>query len=181
MWGLTALRLASYPIVPFTATAYTDKLQGYLESLSEAALGMVDGDANEVKKRINLDPLERAIAELAKYAKKLDKKANELKKSPCHRTCYLCGALCISRPRKVEIDRVNEAYLQFERIFIGKGLPGRPIYKHVVYAPGIWRGYEGLTFPSIREAITCHRWQEAREQIKEITYLLNKATSKALL
>jgi len=181
MWGLTALRLASYPVVPFRASAYTDKLRSYVESLREAALEMVDGDVNEINKRINLDPLERAIAELSRYAKKLDEKADELVKSPGHRICYLWRTLCISRPRKVEIDQVNEEYLLFERIFIGRGLPGRPIYKHVVYAPGIWQGYEGLTFPSIREAITGHRWQEAREQIKEITHLLNKATSKTLL
>jgi N-acetylated-alpha-linked acidic dipeptidase len=181
MWGLTALRLASYPIIPFTASAYTHKLRKYVDSLGEEALSMVDGDMNQVKKRINLDPLERAIAQLSKYARKLDEKADDLEKSPYHRVCYFGGMICLSRPRKVEIDRVNEAYFQFERIFIGKGLPGRPFYKHVVYAPGIWEGYAGLTFPSIREAITGKRWQEARDQIKEITHLLNKVTSKAAL
>jgi N-acetylated-alpha-linked acidic dipeptidase len=181
MWGLTALRLASYPIIPFTASAYTHKLQKYVESLDKEALSAVDGDMNEVKKNINLDPLEHAIARLSKYARKLDEKADDLEKSPYNRVCYFRGMMCLSRPRKVEIDRVNEAYFQFERIFIGKGLPGRPFYKHVVYAPGIWEGYAGLTFPSIREAITGKHWQEARDQIKEITHVLNKVNSQSVL
>jgi len=77
--------------------------------------------------------------------------------------------------------RANEAHLRFERIVMGKGISGRPIYKHLIYGLRIWQGYKGLTFPSVREAITRHRWQEAGEQIKEFTRLLNKATSKTLL
>jgi len=73
---------------------------------------------------------------------------------------------------------VNKEYLEFERGFIGKGLPGRPVYKHVIYAPGTWEGYAGLTFPSIREAIEERRWDEAREQVREIAKLLKKGASR---
>lgn len=41
------------------------------------------------------------------------------------------------------------------------GLPGRPWFKHMVYAPGMLTGYGVKTVPGVREAIEARRWQEA--------------------
>ena len=45
-----------------------------------------------------------------------------------------------------------------------EGLPGRPWYRHQIYAPGQYTGYGVKTLPSIREAIELRRWREAEEQ-----------------
>jgi N-acetylated-alpha-linked acidic dipeptidase len=45
------------------------------------------------------------------------------------------------------------------------GLPGRPWYRHQVYAPGRYTGYGVKTLPAVREAIELRQWQEAEEQI----------------
>jgi N-acetylated-alpha-linked acidic dipeptidase len=179
LWGLTALRLANSPIVDFSATAYTDKLTGYVRSLSSSVLESVGGD-EAAKLRVDLEGLKTSVKRLAEYAKTLDSKANDLRRNPKCQRCYL-GFFCIYRSRVIEINRVNKAYLKFERSFIGKGLPGRPIYKHVIYAPGTWEGYAGLTLPSIREAIADERWAEAKEQVQEVTYLFEKAASQEVL
>jgi N-acetylated-alpha-linked acidic dipeptidase len=180
MLGLTALRLATSLIVAFNATAYTEKLENYVGSLSSTVLESSGGHLEEATKRVDLKPLEDAVKHLAKYAKQLDSEAAELKQTPKHQTCYL-NTFCISHLRRAEIDKVNKAYLQFERSFIGRGLPGRPIYKHVIYAPGTWDGYAGSTFPSIREAVAGERWAEVKEQIREITRLLEHASSGGIL
>ena len=36
---------------------------------------------------------------------------------------------------------------------IDPGLPGRPWYRHRIYAPGMYTGYEAKTLPGIREAV----------------------------
>jgi N-acetylated-alpha-linked acidic dipeptidase len=41
------------------------------------------------------------------------------------------------------------------------GLPGRPWYKNLVYAPGRFTGYEAKTLPGVREAIEDRRWADA--------------------
>jgi N-acetylated-alpha-linked acidic dipeptidase len=41
------------------------------------------------------------------------------------------------------------------------GLPGRPWYKHLVYAPGRFTGYGAKTLPAVREAIEEERWADA--------------------
>jgi len=45
------------------------------------------------------------------------------------------------------------------------GLPGRPWYRHQIYAPGRYTGYGVKTLPAVREAIELRQWQEAEEQI----------------
>ena len=45
------------------------------------------------------------------------------------------------------------------------GLPGRPWYRHLIYAPGLLTGYGAKTLPGVREAIEGRRWAEAGDYI----------------
>lgn len=177
MWGLVALRLASAPIVSFNATAYAHKLQMYVESLRPLLPKNLPGAVDEANKRVDLKALEEAVTNLGDYARNLDLKAAELRQRLVLQSCYF-HVFCFPQSRSAEIGKVNEAYLQFERGFVGKGLPGRPVYKHVIYAPGMWEGYAGFTLPSIREALAEHRWYEANEQVAEIALLIRTTASK---
>jgi len=52
------------------------------------------------------------------------------------------------------VQSVNNKYKHLERMFLySKGLDGRPWFKHVIFAPGIWTGYSGATFPGLVESI----------------------------
>jgi N-acetylated-alpha-linked acidic dipeptidase len=56
------------------------------------------------------------------------------------------------------IARVNAVYRQLERNFLYQaGLDGRPWFKHVVFAPGLWTGYAGgeFFFSSFSSLILC--------------------------
>lgn len=46
-----------------------------------------------------------------------------------------------------------------------RGLPGRPWYHHLIYAPGVLTGYGAKTLPGVREAIEGRRWAEAADYI----------------
>jgi len=70
------------------------------------------------------------------------------------------------------------------------GLPGRPWFKHFIYAPGMLTGYGVKTAPGVREAIEGRRWDEAnryavitakvldgyREKLDQLTALLSKSS-----
>ncbi|MBM3745415.1 MAG: M28 family peptidase [Acidobacteria bacterium] len=45
------------------------------------------------------------------------------------------------------------------------GLPGRPWFKHLVYAPGLYTGYSAKTLPLVREALEQKRWRDAEAGI----------------
>ncbi len=70
------------------------------------------------------------------------------------------------------------------------GLPGRPWFKHFIYAPGMQTGYGVKTVPGVREALESRRWDEAdryavitaqvldryRAELDQLTRLLDKTS-----
>ncbi len=46
-----------------------------------------------------------------------------------------------------------------------QGLPGRPWYRNLIYAPGRFTGYDAKTLPGVREAIEERRWSDANHNI----------------
>ncbi|MXP29576.1 M28 family peptidase [Porphyrobacter algicida] len=53
------------------------------------------------------------------------------------------------------------------------GLPGRPWFKNLVYAPGTLTGYGAKTLPGVREAIEQRRWNDARTYVAKTAAVLN--------
>jgi N-acetylated-alpha-linked acidic dipeptidase len=58
------------------------------------------------------------------------------------------------------------------------GLPGRPWYKNLVYAPGRLTGYEAKTLPGVREAIEDRRWGDANRYTKLTAGALNQYSDR---
>jgi N-acetylated-alpha-linked acidic dipeptidase len=59
-----------------------------------------------------------------------------------------------------------------------RGLPGRPWYRHLIYAPGMLTGYGAKTLPGVREAIEGRRWAEATDYIARTAAALDAASAK---
>jgi len=77
------------------------------------------------------------------------------------------------------IRTVNARLIQAERQFIDEGgLPRRPWYRHLLYAPGFYTGYGVKTMPGVREAIEQKRYEEAD---KEAARLAAAVTREAAL
>ncbi len=67
-------------------------------------------------------------------------------------------------------NELNEILYKVERSLINEnGLPGRPWFKHQIYAPGLYTGYGVKTLPGIREAIEQSNWSEAQENIEIVS------------
>jgi N-acetylated-alpha-linked acidic dipeptidase len=68
---------------------------------------------------------------------------------------------------------VNLRLLQAERLLTDpQGLPGRPWFKHMVYAPGIYTGYSAKTLPLLREALEQQRWAHLQPAIARTSAIL---------
>jgi len=75
-----------------------------------------------------------------------------------------------------ERQQLDDFLRHFEqRMLLDPGLPGRPWYRHAIYAPGLYTGYGVKTLPSIREAIELRHWDDANAQIQVISKLLDAA------
>jgi N-acetylated-alpha-linked acidic dipeptidase len=64
-----------------------------------------------------------------------------------------------------------------QQLLLENGLPGRPWYKHALYAPGFYTGYGVKTMPSIREAIEQRNFKQAEEQIKVVAVSIIKLSN----
>lgn len=67
-----------------------------------------------------------------------------------------------------------------------RGLPSRPWYRHLLYAPGLYTGYGVKTLPGVREAIEQRDWPETDTQIgraanavKSLAAQIDRATAAA--
>jgi N-acetylated-alpha-linked acidic dipeptidase len=72
-------------------------------------------------------------------------------------------------------DSLNRHLYQAEQeLLLQEGLPLRPWYKHVLYAPGFYTGYSVKTLPGIRESIEQRNFQLAGTEIKRAAYSIQK-------
>jgi N-acetylated-alpha-linked acidic dipeptidase len=108
-----------------------------------------------VPPHLNFAPLENGIDALTRSAQKYD--AARAKASASN------------------VQAVNAKLIESERrLTDAAGLPGRPWFRHMIYAPGFYTGYGVKTIPGVREAIEQKRWQEADEQIQRVGTILTK-------
>ena len=83
-----------------------------------------------------------------------------------------------SAPAAASIQSLNAKLIQSERkLTSGDGLPGRPWFKHMIYAPGFYTGYGVKTIPGVREAIEQKKWTEAEQQISVVGAVLQDEVS----
>jgi len=120
----------------------------------------------------------------------LDKAAKQLKQSAlAYKSAYNKRAAAGLHMPAAQQLRLNELMGRMEQALTDPdGLPGRPWFKHMIYAPGMLTGYGVKTVPGVREAIEARRWSEAnqyavvtakvldryRAQLDQLTALLKK-------
>jgi len=70
---------------------------------------------------------------------------------------------------------LNQILFHSERdLTLDPGLPGRPWFRHRIYAPGMYTGYAVKTLPGIREAVEAGNPDEAEQQAKQVIEVLRK-------
>ena len=142
--GTLTMRIADAHILPFAFSNLAETLSGYLDEIEKLPH---DG--------VELQPLRQAIEKLRITADEYDRSL---------RLAAVGGR--IPAEGSVELREINRLLFQSERRLItAAGLPGRPWFKHQVYAPGYYTGYGVKTLPGVREALEQKRWNEARSQV----------------
>ncbi|MBP9146820.1 MAG: M28 family peptidase [Thermoanaerobaculia bacterium] len=185
--GRLTLRLSEADVLPFTLDRTAEAIGDYASELGELALRL----RKESEERARLladrslelaaDPRQTFVAPPA-----LDR-VPFLEFAPLHNAVELFAKATgdFEKARTEAVARgldgaarseLNRFLRTFERRLTSDGgLPGRPWYRHQIYAPGQYTGYGVKTLPAIREAIEQRRWEEANAQIRAIATLLDDA------
>jgi len=76
------------------------------------------------------------------------------------------------------IRAVNAKLMQSERQLLdAAGLPHREWYRHLLYAPGFYTGYDVKTLPGVREGIEQRQYAEADVEIARAAKMLDRETA----
>jgi N-acetylated-alpha-linked acidic dipeptidase len=186
--GSAVMRLADAELLPFEFTDFADTVQMYIRDLKTVLKGMQD-DARERNLEITegvftatADPREKYVppqpgaippylnfAPLENATDKLTQSAAEYHQA-FERASQNGGAALAS----TNLAEVNEQLIQSERkLLTSAGLPNRPWYKHQLYAPGYYTGYDAKTIPAVREAIEQKQWKQADKEIVQVGTVLD--------
>jgi N-acetylated-alpha-linked acidic dipeptidase len=78
--------------------------------------------------------------------------------------------------RRARVDAILQGTEQ--ALTDSRGLPNRPWYVNLIYAPGVLTGYGAKTLPGVREAIESRRWAEASEYIARTSAALDALSER---
>ena len=84
----------------------------------------------------------------------------------------------LSESQIESLRALNQQLIESERKLTNDdGLPRRPWYKHLLYAPGVYSGYGVKTVPSVREGIEQKRYAEAEQEIVRVAKALEEEST----
>lgn len=186
--GRLMMRMANADVLPFDVNSFYTTVNGYVSELQKLLVSIRDQTETEdqmindklfdlakdpvknfaspkIKAEVpylNFSRLENAMLQLRDSAGTLMRQYNKALQLPSDKQNELNIILY-----KTERSLIND-----------KGLPGRPWYKHEIYAPGYYTGYGVKTLPGIREAIEQRKWDEASENIDTVSKTIENYTQQ---
>ena len=184
--GTMVLRFADADVLPYEFGDFADTVHRYSEELKtmlknrqdevrDRNQALDDGMYNAASdpRRPTVAPQREAIPPFLNFAP-LDNGEAAIIRSAEH---YSRAMRAFSRngnaPAPQALQELNTKLLQAERQLTDPdGLPRRPWYKHLVYAPGYYTGYAPKTIPGVREAIEEKRYAEADKEIVRVGKVL---------
>lgn len=155
VWGRMALRLANAEHYPQDFVTYAQRVGGFIDALEAQPT---------VKGKLDLAAVRAALRAWAAQARALEGGLRRTLSAPA------------SAARAAALTGANEAMRQVEQQFLAEGgIPGRPWFKHVLYAPR--HTYAAMTLPGVQEAIDAGDWARAAAQLGVVTARIEAATA----
>ncbi len=187
--GTAVIRFADADLLPFDFSGLADTVQMYVRELEQ----LIERQRDETKERNReiedgvfaaiadrREPLKppqvEAIAPAINFAP-LENAANGLA-SAAERYAKAVRAAAPRLAGAEALAAVNQRLIQSERQLTDPaGLPRRPWYRHLLYAPGFYTGYAVKTVPGVREAIEEKQYQEAEREAARAAQAIQRETA----
>ncbi|MBY0395425.1 MAG: M28 family peptidase, partial [Thermoleophilia bacterium] len=168
LYTAIAMRAAGADVLPLTFRPYGEAIREYVDELRRMIERRNRGAAPgaEPFAFTGLPDLLKSVKAFQAAAEAADRATRRLARDSVP-------------PQKLEA--ANAAIQKVERAFLMPkgGLPGRPWFKHAVYAPGLTTGYASWPLPGVRQAVNDADRKLLAEQVAALVARLDAAT-KAL-
>jgi N-acetylated-alpha-linked acidic dipeptidase len=158
--GVTLMRLADAPVLPFDYADFADTMGLYVNQLKELRQKKPNAPA------FDFTQLDKALARLRQAANRY---AEAYRKA--------AGSGSLFRKSPAALAQLNEALYKVDRkMCTPKGLTDgrvRGWYKNEIYAPGVYTGYGVKTLPAIRENMEQGNWAAAARGERVVAGVFN--------
>jgi N-acetylated-alpha-linked acidic dipeptidase len=186
--GTASMRLADADVLPYDYTNLAETVHGYIDELQKLATGAADAarernlEIEEGSFAATNDPHSPTIAPPAltvpphiSFAA-LENAADSLTKAAEHYSKAYDKAMSSgdSSRAKSSLAAVDAILEHSEHVLTDpKGLPMRPWFQHLLYAPGFYTGYGVKTVPEVREAIEQKKYGDVDAAITRVAGVVN--------
>jgi len=154
LWGILALRFADADLEPLDYSAYAAEVEAYLTSLQSSAPSAFAAET--------IPPLLERCWRWRQTTSVVTARLEAWRSVPNPPGAPNAAA------------QVNACLAAEERALTDpEGIPGRPWFRHLIYAP--LPSYEAETLPGLREALAEHDLPRAREQAQKLEQALERA------
>lgn len=184
--GRAVLRLANADIMPFNVQEMDSTMATYIKELVD-----LSDDKRKENQEVNY-LLEKKMYTLAADPTKKYVPPEKKPEVPYLNFAPVQNAMAnlddrVAEWKKISPDSLSEPQIEAynnlvyhleEYLISDQGLPGRPWFKHVLYAPGLYTGYGVKTMPGIREALEEEKFNEAQDQINIMANVIREYSSE---
>jgi N-acetylated-alpha-linked acidic dipeptidase len=185
--GTSVLRLADAEVLPFDFVNLADTVEMYTKTLQEllaakqAEIRERNRELDEGVFQATFDPRRPTVAPVREEAPPhlnfapMQNAVDSLTRSARHYQQALSAKQSSLEEDAVaaKLGVLNRELIESERrLTNADGLPRRPWYKHLLYAPGVYTGYGVKTVPGVREGIEQKRYAEAEQEIVRVSKAL---------
>jgi N-acetylated-alpha-linked acidic dipeptidase len=149
VFGLEVVRMSDTDVLPYDFEEYGKEIGVYVEKAEERAKSVFAGQSPDFR------PAVAAARRLAAAGAKI-----------YLRQKHPDGTVAALNLKLVQADRA---------LLLENGLPGRPWFRHAIYAPGKRAGYAAAVIPGVNDSIDDKDSAATQKQLRALTDALNRA------
>jgi N-acetylated-alpha-linked acidic dipeptidase len=155
--GLEVLRLSDADLLPLNYQRYGLEIEKFLNAVHEKLVLLDQGN------RLDFQPALEAMRAFSDSARLLKQ----------HMESKLAQDDSLPNPGRIDLDLASAE----RALLLEDGLPGRPWYKHSIFAPAFFSGYKAAVLPGVLESADAGHWQQAQAQLQALTAAVNRAAA----
>ncbi|KAF2453292.1 hypothetical protein BDY21DRAFT_356261 [Lineolata rhizophorae] len=186
VWILLILELAQEPILPYDLKDYADAVKSYVSDLSQYSDSKGARSDHNRRSSFDIKPLKDAAEKFEEaattfmsweeywYTEVYGHGGFETNAVAMHRFHHN-DKLCDFETDLLDLPRDGEGDEEGQH-----GVPGREQFKHIIFGPQAWSGYDEAYFPAIRDAIDSGNWTAAQTQLQKAADILSRACDRLL-
>lgn len=169
--ALLILELADHPLVTLDLESYGKAIGTYIDTLEKDVDGAQPDDSKESSK-LDVQPLRSAVQILNSKVSQFLEFDNAW-----HGTVFASGGFESNSLGKQRFQR-NDRISSFEKSLLDEaGLVNRTQFKHVIFGPQLWSGYDEAFFPGIRDWIEAGNIQKAQDEVVKVADIIINAAN----